>query len=191
MGVSLVIATAPVEEPITAVEAKAHANVEYSTDDTLIGTLITAARQYAEDFLRRQIVTATWDWYLDAFPNVFYVPLPPLQSITYIKYYDVDGTLRTLSSATYHTDIVSQPGRIACLPDYTWPSTESGRLNAVNVRFVAGYGAATAVPQNIKQAIKFLVTHWYEHRQPVTDMPVATVPMCVEALLYADRVWKV
>ena len=40
--------------------------------------------------------------------------------------------------------------------------------NCVTVRFVAGYGAASAVPETVKAAIKLLVGHLYEHREAVT-----------------------
>jgi uncharacterized phiE125 gp8 family phage protein len=184
MGLSLV--TAPAAEPISATEAKAHCRVDHSLDDTLIGTLITAARQRIETWQRRQLVTATWDWKLDDFPRdgdrTFYVPLPPLQSITSITYVDADGNSQTLSSSVYTVDAVSEPGRIVEAYGQSWPATRK-QPNAVTVRFVAGYGLAAAVPEATKAALKLLVGHWFANREAVQPGTLTELPLAVERLL--------
>lgn len=43
-------------EPITLSEAKAHLRITYSDEDSYIETLITAARQYAENYQNRVYV---------------------------------------------------------------------------------------------------------------------------------------
>ncbi len=63
-----VLVTAPTEEPVSLAEAKLHLRVDYSNDDVLIGALITAARQHAENDTRRALVTQTWRQVLDQFP---------------------------------------------------------------------------------------------------------------------------
>ena len=55
-----VLVTAPTEEPVSLAEAKLHLRVDYTNDDVLIGALITAARQHAENDTRRALVTQTW-----------------------------------------------------------------------------------------------------------------------------------
>ena len=40
----------PIIEPVTLAEAKAQCRVEYDTDDELLSSYITAARQWAEGF---------------------------------------------------------------------------------------------------------------------------------------------
>ncbi len=189
----LTLHTAPVAEPISTAEAKSHARVDISADDTLIDDYIAAARRWAELYTRRQFVTATWDLTLDAFPLSdrcpIWVPLPPLQSVTSISYVDADGQTQTWDAAEYLVDSKSEPGRI--LPAYgeTWPVTRD-QANAVTVRFVAGYGLAAAVPATLKTAVRLLVSHLYETREPIiTGTIVAKVPLGVEAVLHAYRVY--
>src|SRR5512139_1421702 len=82
MGVKLI--TAPTSEPVTLAEAKLQCRVDISTDDTLIGNLITAAREWCEAHDWRVYMPQTWELYLDDWPTLSTVeiPKPPLQSIT-------------------------------------------------------------------------------------------------------------
>lgn len=184
--------TAPATEPLTASEAKAHLRVEHSTDDTLITALIVAARQHAEDFTGRALITQTWELYLDAFPDcdddVLYVPLPRLVSVTSISYVDTDGVTQTWNSTNYLVDAKSEPARITPAYGVSWPTTR-GQVNAVTMRFVAGYGAAVDVPQTIKQAMLLIIGHLYEHREQLTDFEVFLMPFAAETLLWPHKVF--
>lgn len=184
-GLSLV--SAPAAEPLTATEVKAHCRVEITDDDTLIESQITAARQLVEKFLRRRLVTQTWDLFLDRFPSEIRVPYPPLVSVSSISYVDTSGSTQTLSSTLYTVDAYREPGRIRPAYGQTWPATRC-HVNDVTVRYVAGFGAASAVPKAIKQAMLLILEHWYENRgQVVVGSIVNEVPIGAEDLLWAHR----
>jgi uncharacterized phiE125 gp8 family phage protein len=173
--------------------------ITHTSEDTYYATLIAAAREYAEFATQRQLVTATWKLYLDEFPydsgngyaprdGQIVVPYPPLASVTSIEYVDTAGASQTLSASLYTVDSKTQPGRIVPSFGNSWPSVRSV-ANAVTVTYVAGYGAAAAVPAKIKHAIKLLVAHLNEMREPfVAGTIVSDVPMSVEMLLDALRV---
>ena len=177
--------TLPSEEPVSLDEARAHLRLESGEDDYL-SDLIAAARRHCESFQGRAYVTQTWDLYLDAFPGgCIKVPLPPLQSVTFIKYKDSCGVLQTLGTYDYVVDAYSEPGLIFLAYGKSWPSTYP-EANAVQIRFVAGYGAASDVPPEIKQAILLKIADLYENRgdeQAGTRMEDA-----VESLLWPDRI---
>jgi len=187
----------PTVEPVTLAEAKAHLNVTVSTDDTLIGALIQAAREHTETFTNRALVSQTWKLLMDDFPEwELRISKPPLISITSIKYYDINNSQQTLVENTDFTkDKFSQPGWVVPGID-GWPSVYSDGINAVEIIFVAGYEDSSAspvdladkIPQAIKTAILLLVGHLYEHRESVSDFQVHTVPMGYEALLYSYRI---
>ncbi len=188
---ALVEVTAPAAEPVSLTEAKAHLRVDAADEDALITSLIVAVRQYVEQFTRRALVTQTWDMVLDCFPTAggrpILVPKPPLRSVGSVKYIDADGVEATWDSAKYRVDAKSQPGRITPAWGEVWP-TARFVTNAVTVQFDAGYGAASAVPTSIKQAMLLLVGHWFEHRESVViGAPTAQVPMAVEMLLWPYR----
>ena len=157
-----------------------------TTEDPLLSALILAAREHVEAFTRRALVTQTWDLKLDGFPSVIRVPRPPLQSITSISYIDSNGATQTWAAANYSVDTSSQPGRIEPAYGISYP-TLRGVPNAVTIRFVAGYGAAAAVPQSVKQAILLFVAHLYENREPVSPAAMSPVPMAFDALLWPHR----
>jgi uncharacterized phiE125 gp8 family phage protein len=188
----LIVTSEPAAEPVLAADAKTHLRVTTSDDDTYIGTLITVARRRAEIETARAFISQTLKQTLDAFPSTDVIELqrPPLSSVTSVKYYDDNGVLQTLSASAYTVDTSSTPGRIVLKEDQSWPSTDD-IPNAVEITYVAGYGAAGAnVPAEIVHAIKILVAHWYAAREPVvTGVTPAEMPKTVEYLLAPFRVW--
>jgi hypothetical protein len=44
------------------------------------------------------------------------------------------------------------------------------------------------VPQTIIQAMMLLISHWYSHRDAVSDLPLKSVPFAVDALLEIEKV---
>ncbi len=187
LGLSL--SSAPATEPVTLAEAKTHCRVDatVTADDTLITSLIQAARETCEKRMGQAFVTQTWKMSLDRFASWGIVlPLPPVQSIASITYTDLNGATQTLSPTLYLLDAESRPARLT--PSYLgyWPATRY-LVNAVQISFVAGYGAASAVPESIKTAIKLLTTHWYENREAVViGAPAMQLPAAVDALLYSQ-----
>jgi len=184
---TLTLITAPTAEPIEAEEARKHLRLDLTLEDALLDGLIVVARRKVEELTARALMTQTWDLRLDSFPTTIYVPLSPLDvsaPITSIKYIDTAGTEQELAAAKYTVDRYSEPGRIVPAYGESWPSTR-GVLNAVTVRFKVGYGDADDVPEPIKLAIKQLVAHWYENREPVSigSAAIAEIPLTVAALL--------
>lgn len=163
-----------------------------TTGDPLINLLIVAARQAAEQELGRYLITQTLDAYFDAFPESDDDPilLPPLSSVSAITYVDDAGATQTWSSAEYLVDATTIPARITPAYSYSWPSTRE-QTNAVKVRFVAGYGAAAAVPQCVKHWMLMQIKHGYDQRdKAMTGTIFARMPSeYVDSLLDPERVY--
>lgn len=154
-------------EPITTAEAKTHCRVTSADDDTYIDTLIATARQWVEGEIKRALITQSWVLYLDAFPDVINVPFPPFIAVTTFKYTDTDGNPQTVTGSLYQTDIKTEPGRIALAEGQSWPDTQARTFNVVELEYTAGYGAASAVPADLKHVIKFAVKLHYDLREPI------------------------
>lgn len=184
---ALRLITAPVVEPISLSEAKAHLRVDHTADDTLIGTYIAAARTDCEEWTARAFVTQTWELVLDKFPaDEILIPRPPLQSVTSIKYDDAEGIEQTLATTEYLADTASQPGWVVPVVG-GWPGSTFEGINSVRIRYVAGYlmpdspaDLTSAIPASIKAAILVHLGRLYENREDVvvgtnaTAMPIGT-----------------
>jgi uncharacterized phiE125 gp8 family phage protein len=167
------LVTPPTEPPVSLAEAKANLRYTASDQDAFIGALVTAATAHLEGrtgILGRALVTQTWETRIDRFPCRYggriELPLPPLQSVDWIKYVNDAGTLVTIDPGDYVVDAQHIIGRIRPAYGKTWPipRCEDG---AVRVQFKAGYGGGAAVPQPIKQSILMLVAHWWLNREAV------------------------
>jgi uncharacterized phiE125 gp8 family phage protein len=191
---ALTVVTAPTVEPVSLAEAKLQCRVDISADDALITALIVAAREMAETITRRALITQTWDWVLDAFPqgDRLEIPMPPLQSVTSITYVDQDEASDTVSSDDYVVDTDGEPGRVVLKSSATWPSVTLRVANGVAVRFVAGYGdAASDVPQAIRQAMLLTIGHWYENREDSVGVGnIQRIPIGATSLLWPYRVLR-
>ena len=183
--------TPPAAEPITLAEAKGHLRVDVADDDALIGLLITAARQAAEDRLQRTLITSTWQQVLDGFPAcgaAIVLQMPPVVSVTGLQYRDAAGTLQTLDPSAYQLAAHHEPAQL--LPVGTWPATQAGRVGTVTVTYTAGYGAtAASVPGPIKQWMLLAIGDMYERRTRSAERPA--VPQgFADGLLDTYRVWS-
>ena len=190
--------TAPTDEPVSVEEVKDHLRVYGDDEDILIGGLITAAREHVERVIcNRALITQTWDLYLDAFPasGCLIIPMPPLQSVTSVKYTPDGGSEQTFSDSNYIVDTVNEPGKIVLTSSASWPNDVLQPVNGVVVRFVAGYGdEPTDVSERFKQAIKLLVGDMYENREDSVigaGISVTNVPWGVHQLLYSLRMWPI
>lgn len=195
---ALTLVTAPTEFVVSLEAAKTQTRgLDDASEDALLQGLIAAAQEYAEAFTHRALMPQTWDLKLDSFcdpaayeDGVIRLPKPPVSSVTSITYLDTAGVSQTLSTSIYTTDFPSGPtaqrARITEAYGQVFPVTQS-TLNAVTIRFVAGYTSARLVPYSIKQAMKLLVGHWYQNRESVVvgiGIGAVQVPTAVEALLW-------
>jgi uncharacterized phiE125 gp8 family phage protein len=178
---------------LTTAEAKAHLNVDFSDDDTLIDAYVQAATdmvdaQWGE--LGRALITQRWQLTLSAFPvsGVIILPVPPVQQVTGITYYDADNAQQTLAADTYRLTVNDEFARLDKLDGASWPATYN-RADAVAVQYDAGYGdAASDVPEGIRLAVRLMVGHWYENRAAATEESISELPMAVRSLLMKYRV---
>lgn len=171
----LVLKTAPASEPLSTAEVKLYSRVGHAAEDTVIAGWITAARIEAENFQKKSYITQTRYAIFDDWPNeVQELPLGPLQSVTSIKYYDVDDSETVFADTNYYVDTLSEVGRVALNDGVDWPTgTELRPINSVVIEYVTGFGAADDVPENVKNAICVYCAYMYENREGELPIPDA------------------
>ena len=192
---SVTRATGPAVEPLTVAEAKLHLRVDTTEDDTYIGTLITAAREWVENYLDRTLITTQLILRAAEFPTEeLELARPPMvasgtATAVVITYTLADTTTATLSTALYRVDRTSTPGNVAPIINGTWPSDVIEDANAVAVTYWAGYGPTSAsVPATIRHACLMLIGHWYERRSAVLTGTISKpLEFAVESLLASNN----
>jgi len=190
--------TPPATEPITLAEMRLHLGITRADDtarDTIITGRIVSARQWAEEYTRRAFITQTWGSYGADFPGDRSIAGLSLggqdysaiklrgkvQSVTYIKYLDGDGVVQPLGSSLYLVDLITN----SVVPAYgtVWPSGRI-QLNGVEIEYICGYGNAAAVPEAIKDALRFIVGQWEVFQSSMEGvMRPFTIPNAAKQLL--------
>jgi len=162
-----------------------------ATDDTYITNLIKAARLAVENYTNYKMITQTWELMLNDFPyeDFIEIPLPMLQSVTSVLYYDTSATEAEFSSDDYNVDIYGIPGKIVLTYGDSWPSTTLRTVNGVVIQYKCGFGLAVSVPEDYKTAIKMTLAEMYENReQSITGTIITDVPLGAKQLLMFDRI---
>lgn len=172
------------DPPISLAEAKKHLRIEHADEDSLIRRLIASARDAAEQYLERALVTQTRSETFNSFCDspVRFAPANRLTlpggrvSSTQIQYKASDtGTLTTLASSEYELVSPDHNTLAYVVPAYgkAWPTVRAG-ANAVQVTYVVGYGDTapdelSSVPQAIISAMHSHIAHAYENRELISS----------------------
>ena len=186
---SLVQITGPAVTPISLAEAKAQMRVESSDDDAIIQRLIASAVAFvdAQGALGKAMITQTWGQWLSPNPGTVYLSLGPVQSVSAIKYYDLDGALQTATLADFN--VFGTPNRISVSPKSgkAWPVTQT-RDDAIKIEYIIGYGSSSAsVPETVRHALMMLVAHWYDMRETATEKQMYDLPYGFSEMIGIER----
>lgn len=182
----------PATEPLTLAEAKLHLREDLDEQNTLITALIQAAREAAENFMNRALVTQTWQLTIDGdWPEVLelgecidriVLPRPPVASVSSVQYVDLSGNTQTLAADQY---VLSKrdTGQWSIDPAYgvIWPDVRD-KPATITVTFVCGT-ASGSVPAAIRAGMLLLIGHLYENREAVNVGNIVTaLPLAVDYL---------
>lgn len=196
----------PTIEPIDLEEMKKQLKFTPTTEDTLIDTYISMARQHFEEQTGRQLMAATWERRMEAYPyantaspypvDLIELPHPPLLSVVSVAY-AVEGSpdeTVLVEGTDYVVEAPSGPyasrGIIRPVSGGSWPSVSLG-IGSVRIRYRAGYGTQPGhVPELIKGALYFLVGHFHRFRSEthVSERgSIESLPLGAEAIIRAFK----
>jgi uncharacterized phiE125 gp8 family phage protein len=165
-------------------------------EDDLLTALIQAAREHVEDITRRALLTQTWYYYLDEFPDdkdFIKLPFGNLQSAgLVVSYKDTDGASTPM---TLTTDYLIETngegcGRIVLPYGASWPSETLYPSNPITIEFACGWTAAASIPKKIIAALKLILADLWENREGrVLSNFSYQENKAVMALLASARLW--
>jgi uncharacterized phiE125 gp8 family phage protein len=194
---ALVPISPPAVEPVALADLKHHLRIDDTAEDASLASFITTSRLQIEAALSLALVTQSWNWRFDRWPNRCGVELPisPVRSITQVSLHDRSGAAAVMPPGGYILDGQTIPARII-VADGRWTQPTAPALG-VGVQFVAGFGPAAAdVPAPIRQAVLLLAAHWYGRRDPggcggapaaAAGSPASPIPQVVDDLLQPYR----
>ena len=165
---------APTVEPVLLHEARAQCKIDddITEDDSRLEAYIAAARQLAEAETKRRLISQTWDYYIDEFPEGDDIELPqtPVASVTSIIYTNTSGTPTTISALNYRLDTRGYRAIVRPAYDVEWPSDVRDDHQAICIKYVAGFGAnGTAVPRSIREWMLLHVEAMHRNRSAIGD----------------------
>lgn len=181
------IVTPPASEPVTADQMRGYLVVDDTQlADTEAERLISVARQYIEDLTGLAMITQEWLVALDRWPSgrepwwdgvrqmaiselagparEYDIPRYPLISIDGVNVYDEAGAATAVVVAdVFDVDSYSMPGRMALKQGATWPVALRS-VNAIEISYTSGYGAASDVPAPLAEAVLQMAGFMWEHK---------------------------
>lgn len=182
--------TAPtiLQEPLSLAEAKKQCGVAEGVNyhDDIIQRLIVAARETVENDTGIVCYTGTFTWKFTHWPDDEWFEIRairPVTSITSIAYLDGNGTSQTWAASNYTLETSTVTPLVRLTYGNTFPAIR-GDVNGITVTLVAGYATVAAVPVMVKQAILFLINHWFVSRDTVSIGTISPeISMTYDALV--------
>lgn len=168
--VKLNLITAPTYTDFMSVNTvKDFLRVDWTAEDTLIGNLLQAGYQVAENYCNSSFLQTEYTLTMENWSDVYvsnhstqslsngnfitrggyvgkdglvqiYLPLAPLVKVTHLKYYDSSGVQQTFSDSDYSVNtFLNQKGFIEINDGVNLPTLDD-RADAIEIKFTAGYG---------------------------------------------------
>jgi uncharacterized phiE125 gp8 family phage protein len=146
---------------VTLEDTMSFMRVTERSEDTMIQSMIDSAVEMAESFMRRDILTTTWEGYFDTFYTDLTLERAKFQSVEAVDYL-VSGTYTTLAASEYTVKKGGIYGQICELND---PGDVEDTFDSIRITFKTGWGdTAESVPSSLKLAIQNMTLYIYENR---------------------------
>jgi len=146
--------TDPTVEPVTLKDFRDWAGIDSVDDTAKLTMILRAARELCEKYLEMALMEQSWTVAVDAWPSEgrLELPMPPLISITELRYSDADGNFTAVDSSNYWIDTNAKPGVLYLKDGVSVTTTRSQR--GIEVEYKAGFGTdADDVPNDFKAAV--------------------------------------
>lgn len=171
-----IVSTPAGADPLLLADLKAHLNISGTDDDAELTRLIKAVADITEKITGRDLITKTYNAYIDYFPCSYAtleIRKSKLQNITSIKYYT--GRVLTLWDASnYYNTNTNYYSQVCLVDGKTYPDTDY-RKQAVKIEFTSGYGVDnTYIPEGLKQAMYRLCAFLFENKGDCNDCGTIT-----------------
>lgn len=184
----LKVTTAATTEALTEAEIRNYIRVDIPGELGLLHLLRKAARQMAENYTGRYLLSQTVTLCIDAnnqitdplwegtkvgpdinfYKNYITLPGGKVTAVNSVKTYDDADTATTMSTSKYYVDLVREPARVVLRTGETWP-TALRVANAIEIEYVVGYATPGAIPEDIRIGMLQHIAYMYDQRGDMKD----------------------
>ena len=178
----------PATVALTLAEVKEYGNINNTTDDARINSLLQPAVNYVERYTGKALIRRTFDIYYNRVELRTKMPLSTLNvsAIDAFKTYDRDATETTLTASTYR--LTGNKANYVVFDNGTNFSL-TRNTDAAIISVTAGFGLNVAnIDPNLRTAMKQMCVHWYRYNGAVADTDFKNIPHETKTLLipYTD-----
>ena len=181
------VTTATTSQIVSTADLKAFLRVEHSEEDTLIEAMRDAAVLHIENVTNTRLGDRIVLIAYEEVYSKFEIPVGPVSGTGFqLSYRTGPTTTTTLTQDTdYYLDYLRNPAQVQLI---NVPSAYDYTFLKLNITATVGY-IESAVPEPMVHAIKLLVAHMYELRQPEIVGTITTqVKLGLDALLNPYRI---
>lgn len=161
-----------VTEPISLQDAKEWLNIDYDDQDSIIDSIIKAARLKIERRCGVSIALKQYRVKLSEFGDTIEFPMHPIVSIDAISYIDLSGDEQEIDPSVYTLIEGDEP---YIYPLEPWPLDVATRPDAVSVEFTSGIDIEDSppdeVPDDLLQAMRLEIGAMFENREQEILVP--------------------
>lgn len=172
---SIVVVTPPASEPVSLAEAKLFLRIDHTVEDTLIATLIGAAREAVETGCGRALITRrvreSLDiWRRDAVGGAT-LALGPVTGVVVVRLLADNGAQSIIDPERYRLEGDRDRPRLVFASGLPATLRSAG---GIEIEYDAGYAASAAdLPVALRLAALHIVAALYEARQGEAALPEA------------------
>lgn len=185
-GLRVFVDVPPASEPVTVADftdgGTNYGKIDFATDDTLIGEMITAARIMAENYTGRKFVEQSITAYWTSYSNNMWLPYPPHLSITSVTRKYKSNSVALVADSDYYV--------LGVYDDKLLQINNVYDKYHLEVKYKAGYPSVSEVPEGIRMAIMKIVLDLYDNRDSYVKGSYTKLPIDAIALLNNYKVLR-
>lgn len=162
------LVTQPAVEPLSVDEVKKALQVDTSNDDQHISRLIKAARIMAEEYLKRSLVTQSWQLQYDLYaPSVIALPKGPVQEVSFVKIISRDWSEKLIPESNYYLN--------ASKESLVFDAAPMGQI--IQIQYITGYKQISDIPETIKQGMLNHILNMYNNSSEDKTLPTSSLEL--------------
>lgn len=188
------------DRPVSVEDAKTALRIEDDAEDAVLARKLDAAEEIVAAKTNRVLRPTDYELLVEARDaRPVSLRVWPVRDVASVEYRNDSGAWQAAAEADF--DLVrheDESAEVRFASGFTGPTWEPDRPT-LRIRFSAGYGDAgegldvdpeLELPARVAEVVLLLAGHFFEHREAVTAVEMAEVPMSAGYVLEELRIYR-